>query len=247
MARWFVLVVGLLMLTASVGAQPRRRAPAAMRTAPDRVCVPGAQTGCDCPNGGRGVQVCAADGSGLEACRCLPAPGSAEAAAPSFVGAPAPVFASPPPAVVRPRDPPFVTRWYGWQPLLFDVAAAGISIGGTAADSPPVQLVGGIVSVLGAPIAHMTHGRYGAAGASFAARLLNLGSAVLALRDDDPERRQGFLILAGVLHAVVVTADAWWLSMERVPRVQVPSVAGVTGGGVLVLRDGAALNVTGTF
>jgi hypothetical protein len=33
-------------------------------------CIPGAQTGCDCPGGAKGVQVCQADGHSLGECAC---------------------------------------------------------------------------------------------------------------------------------------------------------------------------------
>lgn len=245
MARWvlfFVMgvsLVGAWLVPSGAEAQPRRRAPAVVQRAPERVCVPGAQVGCACPNGGTGVQACAADGMSLEACRCLPAP--------SAYIAPAETQAQVE-RVERPRAPPTVRVWYGWQTLLCDVAAAGVVIGGAAADSPPVILVGGLVSLFGAPLVHLGRGNYSASGLSFLLRGLNVGLAGYGARNvtDDGDLRT-ILVLSGIAHAAIVIADAWWLPMERVPAPPPRAALRITGGGALVLRDGGALTLSGSF
>lgn len=248
MARWVLFFVmgvslaGAWLSPSSAEAQPRRRAPAVVQRAPERVCVPGAQVGCACPNGGTGVQACAADGMGLEACRCLPSPSAY--VAPATTQAPSVAAAQP----ARARAPATVRRWYGWQTLLCDAAAAGFAIAGTSVDSPPVLLVGGLISLFGAPAMHLSRGNYGAAGLSFLLRGLNVANATFALREDDPETRTVLLALTGVTHVLIVVGDAWWLPMERVPAAAPPPVAlRITGGGALVLRDGAALTLSGSF
>lgn len=248
MARWvlfFVMgvsLVGAWLVSSSAEAQPRRRAPAVVQRAPERVCIPGAQVGCACPNGGTGVQACASDGMSLEACRCLPAPSSYAAPA----AAPGPQAQAV--RVERPRAAPTVRRWYGWQTLLCDVGAAGFTLAGISLDSSPVLLTGGIISLFGAPAMHLSRGNYGAAGLSFVERLVNVGLIALASRDGDVDRQKVTVVLLGITHALIVVQDAWWLPMERVPAPPpAPAALRITGGGAIVLRDGAALTLSGSF
>lgn len=65
-------------------------------------------------------------------------------------------------------EPPLVRRWYGWQTLVTDGVAVGLfAFAKAAGDNSAAVVVGGLGAlgayVLGAPLVHVGHRRYGVA------------------------------------------------------------------------------------
>jgi len=259
MARWvlfFVMgvsLVGAWLVSSSAEAQPRRRAPAVVQRAPERVCIPGAQVGCACVNGGRGVQLCASDGMGFDACRCLPAPH--ERAAEAVASAPA--TAPAPPVTAPAAEPSDASRrsWYGWETLLSDAGAlAWLSISrvGNAGLDDWTTILGIALFELGAPLAHARRGHPARAFGSLAYRVfvpaagVLVGWAIGTRITDDPNGQALAITLVGgaaVASAVVLDAAVWAYHDSTAPRRAAPRAmlsAGLTpvSGGALVLVGG---------
>lgn len=154
------------------------------------------------------------------------------------------VFTAPPPPADD--ETPIVTtkkQWYGWQTLVVD----GISL-----LTAPAYCLGCIGYVVGAPIVHAAHGRWGAAGGSLGLRVaapIGLGLGFYALAGDDRSSNRiaigaaGFVI--GIATAIAVDAavlarkeaeppkEAFWKNAR-------PSIEPRREGGV-------ALGLSGTF
>jgi hypothetical protein len=66
-------------------------------------------------------------------------------------------------------------RWYGWQPVLVDLASVATALAGTAAGGQTQEgatIVAASVFTLGSPIIHLAHGHARRAAGSLALRLL---------------------------------------------------------------------------
>lgn len=241
--RGFVLSTAATLSMAFTGpasATPRRRVPPAT-TAPTAVCIAGAQVSCACPGGGTGVQRCNPDGSGLGECRCLPSP-SSYSAPPTVTPATLPLVAP----TARPRNPPTVVRWYGWQTLLFDIGASALGFVAVGTDSVGVAIASGAVSLLGPPIVHMAHGNYSNAGVSFGLRGGNVAWLAYYARKASAEDFSTAVIAASVIQIGIIVMDAAWLGRDRVAAPP-PSGVRLTGSNVLVLNGGAGLSLSGAF
>lgn len=104
------------------------------------------------------------------------------------------------------------TRWYGWQTLTVDagvLATSAIAGGATGAvEVPAVTLVAGYL--LGGPIVHWAHGRYGTGAASLGVRIgaVAVGTGVGALIGAPMQTDQPFdaslavgMVLGGLIGA----------------------------------------------
>src|SRR6478736_191861 len=132
------------------------------------------------------------------------------------------VALSVPPAVTQ--EPATETHWYGWQTLLVDGAALGVTIGGfwlrpAHQDWSVVTLAGIGAWAVGAPIVHWSHGRAGVGFASLGFRIAlpALGLLLMSTPCSSSECSEG--ILAASLGLAIIPApivlDAAWLARER--------------------------------
>lgn len=108
------------------------------------------------------------------------------------------------------RAPRAASRWYGWQTLATDgaaVALTGLSLASDGSTSRAMFGVGGLGAfVLGGPIVHAAHGRWGAAAGSLALRVVTpLGGAVVgALAGASASEDDGVVGLANAVVGMLV-------------------------------------------
>ncbi len=132
--------------------------------------------------------------------------------------------------VARADDAAAPRRWYGWQTLVTD--GAGVVL--IAASSVPeghhsYRVASGLVGaglttlVLGAPVVHAAHGRWGAAAGSLALRTLLPALAYVALNEPCSGECSGPLLLAVLAVTAPVALDAAALSWETTPASTDPS------------------------
>lgn len=141
--------------------------------------------------------------------------------------------------------------WYGWQPLLGDLAGAGIFIAGAARGNAGIEIVGVLVFPVAAPVIHLEHGHPYRALGSLVLRVgapvggLFLGAQVegrnCTRSDEGPCGLAGAVLgsLIGLLTAVVI--DDGLLSWDEKPAPGfverlTPSIAVRGNRGLLALR-----------
>ena len=129
--------------------------------------------------------------------------------------------AAPPAATLEPVSQ---THWYGWQTLLVDGAALGVTVGGFWLRPPHqdwsvVSIVGIGAWAVGAPVVHWSHGRVGVGLASLGFRLALPALGLLLLSTPCSSSECSEQILAASLGLAIIPApmvlDATWLSRER--------------------------------
>jgi hypothetical protein len=152
MRRWvgglfaFVFVFALVSAVSSPANAQRRWAPAATQV-PERVCIPGAQFACSCPDGRMAIQLCNTEGSMLMACQC-----QSFAATPRALSSQVPVR-----GLAR-------HVWYGNETLIADGIGLGIIVGGasltTSSPSAGIAIgaIGGLWFTFAAPAVHWRRG-----------------------------------------------------------------------------------------
>lgn len=144
-----------------------------------------------------------------------------------------------PGSVEHESPPPRATTehtWYGWQPLLVDASVLGAML---AVRSEYVAGAGLGAFVIGAPITHLAHERWGAALGSFGVRVaLPITAAVVGSSNCRPSE-EGACMQAAAYGAFLGMAaasliDAFALSWEAKPAAVTPtasvSASGVTFG-----------------
>lgn len=141
------------------------------------------------------------------------------------------------------------SSWYGWQTLAVD--AAVLTVGAVAIAEEEFSVVAGAFGgyVLGGPIVHATHGRWGIAAASLPMRLVTpfvfLGLTV-APGEGEPvgsyEYRQTMIALG---FAIPIVVDATLLAWDRPRRAR--RTAKQLSFHPYFSRDRTAIAVTGTF
>lgn len=159
-----------------------------------------------------------------------PPPPPPVAPSPASVSGPPPALpltTEPPPEPTEARSSP--SRWYGWQTLLVDAAAAGILAGGLVSWTVEPTVIGYGGFLFGAPVVHAVHGNYGRMLASFALRLIvpALAGAIgaglsLAGNSGDPTVKQvvtsagiGIGVAAGACIVVDLALLGWNTGPER--------------------------------
>ena len=229
------LVVALCLVPSLGIAQ--RRAP----TSPERVCVPGAQVECPCVDGARGVQRCTLAGDGLGECLCPPVSLDTPRAAPAT-----PSHASDGLERDDTRDRGMtteeITRWYGWQTMISDAAAAALYGSALRSGSEATAYGGAVVWSLGTPILHWAHGNTMVGFVSLGVRAASGTLGAIAFGGGQSPLVMGSAVIAGLAMSV---ADAFFLANEVVGhrRVRVSSLA----VDLRPLPGGAALGVAGVF
>ena len=115
------------------------------------------------------------------------------------------------------------SHWYGWQTLVTDGAGVSLFVASAAASAHSQRAATGLVYggaatlVLGGPVVHAAHGRWGAAAGSLALRVGLPALAVLAL-SQPCEGECGAQYLFGLFaFTAPVALDACALSWERAP------------------------------
>ncbi len=186
---------------------------------PAMSCVPGVQSACACADGTSGVQRCNLRGTGVDPCVCgaMPVPTAR------------------------------VSQWYGWQILIVEGGAAGISLLGlTGTDA--FAFVGAGVSVLGPAIVHWAHGKIGTGFGSLGVRLALPSFGALIGVGADRDSATGAIVGAsiGYLVAIVLDVSVFARTPQEV-RVTAPRAALRLGGGVAPTAGGAMFSVGGAF
>jgi len=134
--------------------------------------------------------------------------------------APSVLFSAPPAAF----QPVTQTHWYGWQTLLVDGAALGVTVGGfwlrpAHQDWSVVSIAGIGAWAVGAPVVHWSHGRVGVGFASLGLRLALPALGLLLLSTPCSGSECSEQILAASLGLAIIPApmvlDAAWLARER--------------------------------
>src|SRR6478735_3261542 len=169
--------------------------------------------------------------------------------------APSVALSAPPPVTLEPVTQ---THWYGWQTLLVDGAALGVTIGGfwvrpANQDWSVVSIAGIGAWAVGAPIVHWSHGRVGVGFASLGFRLALPALGLLLLSTPCSSSECSEQILAASLGLAIIPApmvlDAAWLARERQTSEAAPSVHGGLNLAPFVTAFGARrmLGVSGRF
>lgn len=141
--------------------------------------------------------------------------------------------------------------WYGWQTAGLDaVSVIGLEVGAHASTGGQTpMLLGAGLFLLGGPITHLAHGRYGAAAASLGLRvlgpLIGFGLGRMGSNGADP------LILGTTIGVIgAATLDAVLLGWETTPAPRARGAASATGTWSIapwVDRTRAGVAVGGVF
>lgn len=128
----------------------------------------------------------------------------------------------PRPAPVRLPSPAPASHWYGWQTLATDAGGATLIAASAVPEGRHQYILAGSLVVaglttlvLGAPVVHAAHDRWGAAAASLALRTVLPGLAVLAASQPCSGECNGSLLLLAVAVTAPVVLDASALSWQR--------------------------------
>lgn len=126
------------------------------------------------------------------------------------------------------RDP---WRWYRWQALVTDgagvalFAASGAASAHSQREATGLIYAGAATLVVGGPIVHAAHGRWGAAAGSLALRVGLPALALLALNQPCEGECGGQLLLGVFAFTAPVALDAAALSWERAPAASAAGAA----------------------
>jgi len=169
--------------------------------------------------------------------------------------APSVALSASPAATLEPVTP---THWYGWQTLLVDGAALGVTVGGfwlrpAHQDWSVVSIAGIGAWAVGAPIVHWSHGRVGVGFASLGFRIALPALGLLLLSTPCSSSECSGQILAASLGLAIIPApmvlDAAWLARERQTSGAAQSARGGLSLAPFVSAFGARrmLGVSGRF
>jgi hypothetical protein len=118
-------------------------------------------------------------------------------------------------------------RWYGYQSLLCEAAAAAQFLSGVALDAGPLYVTGGITYLGCTPIIHLLHAQYSYSGLSMGLRIVGpglgaimgfgIGSAFPTRTNETAPTETGALIGGAVGAAAIMAVDSLLLAYEIVP------------------------------
>jgi len=155
-------------------------------------------------------------------------------------GGPAPLTCAVPPLPVVPAPPS--NLWYGRPALVIDGLALSLAASGFAGKAGGIFLLGSAGFLLGAPINHLAHQRYGAAAGSLVLRALAAGAAFAIfvaaypsehcdgdVYADHPCQHETALLLGGLVMAGTAIVDDVWIA-RAAPRPSAPKAVVFTPG-----------------
>lgn len=188
--------------------------PAPAPAPPTFACTPGAQIPCACADDAHGFQRCNAAGTALSVCACpLGTPDQRE------------------------------SHWYGWQILIVDGAALGVSLLALA-NATELAYAGVSMFALGGPIVHWAHGQVGTGFGSFGVRLVIPGGGALIGYFAGGGGAVGTIFGASLGGAAAIALDVAVFARVSRPVLRRTPLA---FGGLTPLPGGALLSVGGTF